>query len=125
MADVKVTRRDILNTILATMADNSNVVDFCTKELAALDRKAEKSATASAEKNAAYDGLRTLALDVLAGSPDGLTVTDIIKNGGLDVTNQKLTYALRKCVDDKTVTKKTVKGKVYYSISAQPHNGRV
>lgn len=118
MADVKVTRRDILNTILATMADNSNVVDFCTKELAALDRKAEKSATASAEKNAAYDGLRTLALDVLAGSPDGLTVTDIIKNGGLDVTNQKLTYALRKCVDDKTVTKKTVKGKVYYSISA-------
>ena len=119
MANTKVTRRDVLNTILTAMSTNADVVDYCTKELAALDRKAEKSAEKSAEKNVEYDGLRTIALDILAAHTDGLTVTDIIKNGGLDVTNQKLTYALRKCVEDKTVVKKTVKGKVYYSVAAE------
>lgn len=119
MANTKVTERDVLNTILTAMADNADVVAYATKKLTALDAKAAKSAEKSAERDAAYDTIRDTALDILAGAPDGLTVTDIIKVGTLDITNQKLTYALRKCVEDKTVTKKTVKGKVYYSISAE------
>ena len=113
----KTTQRDVLNTILEAMGDNTDVVDYCTKALAALDKKAEKSAEKSAEKDAVYATLRADAKDILAGSTDGMTVTDILKAGAWDdVTNQKLTYALRKPVENGEIVKKTVKGKVYYSL---------
>lgn len=117
-----ITKRDALNAILAKVQDTPALVAYCNHELELLDKKSAKSAEKSAEKSAAYATMRETIADILAGTENGMTVTDILANGtfvdtdGKPVTNQKLTYVLNTVEGKAMFTKATVKGKTYYSL---------
>lgn len=118
MANTKMTKVQALTAILPRVADDEALTAYVKNELMLLARKSEKSAEKSAEKAKAYDGLRDTVKDILAANGEGMTVTDILKSADFgDVTNQRLTYALRACIKNGTMRKATVKGKTYYSLA--------
>ena len=118
MANTKMTKVQALSAILPRVADSEELTAYVKNELTLLERKSAKSAEKSAEKAKAYDGLRDTVKDILAANGEGMTVTDILKSADFgDVTNQRLTYALRACIKDGTMRKATVKGKTYYSLA--------
>ena len=117
MAKNTITKRDALTAILARVEDNAELTAYVQNELTLLERKSEKSAEKSAEKAKVYDTMRAQVVDILTANGEGMTVTDMLKTGEFgDITNQKLTYALRQSIKDGTLRKATVKGKTYYSV---------
>ena len=52
---INMTQFEIYNTIKSAMSDNADVVEFCDKQLAAIERKRAKDAEKSAEKQAFLD----------------------------------------------------------------------
>lgn len=63
----KMTKKDFYEVIKNAMADNAEVVEFCDKEIAALDRKAEKAKERAAAKRAESDTLVEVVADALNG----------------------------------------------------------
>lgn len=61
----KMTKKDFYEVIKNAMADNAEVVEFCEKEIAALDRKAEKAKERAAAKRAEGDTLVEVVADAL------------------------------------------------------------
>ena len=59
------TKKDFYEVIKTTMADNAPVVEFCEKEIAALDRKAEKAKERAAAKRAESDTLVEVVAEAL------------------------------------------------------------
>ena len=117
MANTKMTKVEALSAILSRVADSEELTAYVKNELALLERKSAKSAEKSAEKAKAYDDMRAQVVDILTANGEGMTVTDMLKTGEFgDITNQKLTYALRQSIKDGTLRKATVKGKTYYSV---------
>ena len=116
MANTKMTKVEALNAIRTKVTDVPELVAFCDHELELLAKKSEKSAEKRAEKADTYNAIRADVTKVLATAENGLTVTDLIKEGGFDVSNQKMTYILKAAIADGTVTKATIKGRTYYSV---------
>lgn len=108
----KITKAQALAQIKELVADYPELVAYADNELALLAKKAERSAQKNAEKDAAYAELRTQIAQVLAGGR--MTATEIAKAIDPDLTNQKVTYALR-TMTNVAVAKE--KGKSYYSIA--------
>ena len=115
----KITKREIINTMLADVViqENSMYVDFLTHELELLDNKAKKKA--ESDKSQEDVTIKEVILEVLAKIGKG-TVTEIQladSRIGLDkYRNQKISAILKKmCEEDSTVIKKTEKRKsVFY-----------
>lgn len=61
----KLTKKEILTGIMNGTLDHDTIVDFCTKEIAALDRKADKAKERAAEKRAAGDDLLNVVANAL------------------------------------------------------------
>ena len=112
----KMTKAEALNAIRAKVVDTPELVAFCDHELELLVKKSEKSATKRAEKADAYNTIRADVVKVLATAEGGMTVTDILKAGAFDMSNQKMTYLLKTAITEGTVTKAAVKGRTYYSV---------
>lgn len=111
----KITKVEALTAILALVKDNADLTAFVEHELDLLAKKSAKSAEKSAEKLAEYATLADTIKSVLADTDSGLTVTEIVKATGLDITGQRVTYVLTKYKD--IFTKTTVKGKSYYKLA--------
>lgn len=116
MTNTKMTKAEALNAIRAKVVDTPELVAFCDHELELLAKKSEKSATKRAEKADAYNTIRADVVKVLATAENGLTVTDILKAGAFDMSNQKMTYVLKAAIAEGTVTKMTIKGRTYYTV---------
>ena len=114
---VKMTKAEALSAIRAKVVDTPELVAFCDHELELLAKKSEKSAEKRAEKADAYNTIRADVVKVLATAENGLTVTDLIKAGEFDVSNQKMTYILKAAITEGTVTKLTIKGRTYYTVA--------
>lgn len=112
----KMTKAEALNAIRAKVTDTPELVAFCDHELELLAKKSEKSAEKRAEKADAYNTIRADVVKVLATAESGMTVTDILKAGNFDVSNQKMTYLLKAAITEGTVAKVAVKGRTYYSV---------
>lgn len=112
----KMTKTEALNAIRAKVTDTPELVAFCDHELELLAKKSEKSAEKRAEKADTYNAIRADVVKVLATAENGLTVTDLLKEGGFDVSNQKMTYILKAAIAEGTVTKAAVKGRTFYSV---------
>lgn len=112
------TKVQLLSEIAEIVKNNAELSDFVAHEIDLLNKKKAKSAEKSAEKAQVYVAVRTAVREILAGAENGMTITEILKEyGDADMTNQKMTYALKAGIDDGTFTKVIVKGKTYYKVT--------
>jgi hypothetical protein len=110
MERTKVTKKDILNAIISFMAANdieidtvsaSDIVEFCEKEIAAIDKKNAKARERAAEKRAAGDELLKAVEEVL--TTEYQATADVAaaiaeKDFGEEATFHKIGYRLRQLV---------------------------
>lgn len=94
----KMTEREMFAMIAELLEDNADVVAFCEKKVAALDRKAENAKVKAAEKKAAGDELRARVEAVL--TDEWQTIADVVNAlGDEEVTANKVTYRLNALVE--------------------------
>lgn len=94
----KITEREMYTMISELLEGNEDVVAFCEKKIAALDKKAENAKVKAAEKKAAGDELRARVEEVL--TDEWQTIAEVV--AALDdeeVTASKVTYRLNALVD--------------------------
>ena len=104
------TKREMYAHIATVNASDTEIVEFCEREISLLDsRKASKSPTKTQKAN---EGLMDMIESALKSINKPVTVTELISSGeGLsDLTNQKVSALLRKMVHDERVVK-TIEGK--------------
>lgn len=74
------------------------LIEWCDKEIAALDRKAETAKAKAAEKKAAGDALRERVYEVLGSEP--MTIAEVTEAiGDEEVSTNKVAYRLNALVE--------------------------
>ena len=74
------------------------LIEWCDKEIAALDRKAETAKAKAAEKKAAGDALRDRVYEVLGSEP--MTIAEVTEAiGDEEVSANKVAYRLNALVE--------------------------
>ena len=112
MANEKITKAMILETIKAGMADNADVVAYCDNELALLDTKAAMAKERAAEKKAAGDELRAVVETILKEATEPMTremVLGCIEDPDGELTVAKVGNRISQLVKLGLVSKTTVK----------------
>lgn len=95
----KMTKREILTAIMNGTVDEAVKVEFCEKEIALLDSKAEKAKARAAAKRAEGDELTEAVASVL--TEDFAPIAEIAAMiEGEDVTPAKVAYRLNALVKD-------------------------
>ena len=106
MTEKKITKRDKLNAIIAMAkgedfvldVSKEDIVEFCVKEIEALDKKAAKAKERAAEKKSEADALCDKIAAVLGDEFE--TIADITaKIDDEDATNSKVGYRCNKLVE--------------------------
>ena len=109
MTETKITKRDIFAAILdaatngAIAVENDEIThemiaEFCEKEIASLDKKAETAKAKAAEKKAAGDELRERVLEVLGS--EHMTIAQVTEAlGDEEISTNKVAYRLNALVD--------------------------
>ena len=111
----KMTEKELYGVIMGTMADNADVVEFCKKKIAQLEKKsANKKAKALSEQEVT---LMANIQSLITGLEKGMTVTDIVNKvevptGMERPSTPKVTSILKKLGATKTVEK----GRPYFRI---------
>lgn len=114
----KITKREVINAMLADVAINGNAtyVAYLENELALIEKKAaNKKSTKMQEEN---KGIKSVILDTLASISSG-TITDI-QNANSDLaelSNQKVSALVRQLVETGEVVKTTDKKKSIFSLA--------
>ncbi len=120
MAEKKITKREVINSMLANevIASNETYVAYLKNELALLDKKAEKKGK-SAEELAEISALRQNVLNAITNLKRG-TVTEIqLSDENISVTkysNQKITSVLGDLRKEGLVDKAIEKGRTIYFV---------
>lgn len=122
MAEKKITKREVINAMLADehIKENEMFVSYLERELELLNNKANnKKATKNQEENKKYAGI---ILDVLGAIGKG-TVTEIQKaNAELgELSNQRVSAILKQmCEDDEPQVAKTTENRktIFYLIAS-------
>lgn len=111
----KITKREMYEAIKETFEtgsckfDAAAVMEFCDKEIAALDAKAAKAKERAAAKKAEADVLMTQVEEALTG--EFQTIADIaaaVAEVNADATVSKITYRLTKLVESGVAEKTDV-----------------
>ena len=105
----KVTKKEMFNFIADALADNAEVVEFCNKEIALLDKKALKAKERAAAKKAEGDELKGIVQGVLTAEP--MTAADVVEAivaNGVETTVGKVIYRLNTLVKDGVAEKEDV-----------------
>lgn len=110
---INMTQFEIYNTIKSAMSgtDNVDVVEFCDKQLAAIERKRAKNAEKSAEKEAFLDEIYAAlkSFDEQAGA----TSKAVAMHMGEDVSSRKVAANMRFLVEDGRAEKVAVNSKTF------------
>lgn len=108
---INMTQFEIYNTIKSAMSDNADVVEFCDKQLAAIERKRAKDAEKSAEKQAFLDEIYAAlkSFDEQAGA----TSKAVAMHMGEDVSSRKVAANMRFLVEDGRAEKVAVNSKTF------------
>lgn len=117
----KMTKRDYFNKIMTTMANDTEIVEFCKHEIELLDKK---KTNGKAKVNETLDKSLDLVYNALAEIGSPCTATELIAKSDLSaiandlgvVTTQKVSSYLNKLVDSGKVSKVIDKKKTYFSI---------
>ena len=126
MAEKKITKRDVLNHIIATYANDTMVVEYAQHEIELLDKKnSSKAVSKSATEN--IEIANTL-FEVLTEKAIPMTITDILalpeivaikvynedtKEIDKALSNQRVSYILN---HDTRFKRVVIKKKAYFSI---------
>ena len=103
----KMTKKEMFAKIAEAMSADTEVVEFCAKEIAALDKKAAKARERAAQKRAEGDELKDVVKSVL--TEDFQTTADImLQIEGDEVTVGKVSYRLNALVKDGVAQKEDV-----------------
>ena len=118
MAEKKITKREVINSMLANevIASNETYVAYLQNELKLLDKKAEKKGKSEDElKELAR--LKEVVVETLASVGKG-TVSEIQKaNSELaELSNQKVTSLLKSLIEDGVVAKTVESRKSIFSL---------
>lgn len=108
---ISMTQFEIYNTIKSAMSDNADVVEFCDKQLAAIERKRAKDAEKSAEKQAFLDEIYA-ALN-LKSFDEPATSKAVAMHMGEDVSSRKVAANMRFLVEDGRAEKVAVNSKTF------------
>ena len=116
MAEKKITKREVINSMLANevIASNETYVAYLKNELALLDKKAQRKVTKENDENVAY---MNAIVEVLAGGR--MTISEMQKNSEVlgNLSNQKVSALAKKLIEQGSVDKVTEKGKSYFSLA--------
>ena len=113
MASVKVTERDIYNSIIAGTADQDVLVEFAEKKLAQLDRRNATAAKRAAKKREEADILLSKVQAVLDENPQTREqILDAVTADGTVAKLGQITNRLSRLCRDETAG--VVKGKEKY-----------
>lgn len=105
----KVTKKEMFNFIAEALADNAEVVEFCNKEIALLDKKAEKAKERAAKKKAEGDELKDVIQSVLTAEPQvAADVVETLVGMGVETTVGKVIYRLNALVKEGVAEKEDV-----------------
>ena len=119
MAEKKITKREVINKMLAdeNIKANPEFVAFLKHELELLDKKAEKR-NKSDEELAEIAKLQTLVINGLASIEKG-TVTEIQKTNSelVVLSNQKVTSILKALKEEGKVIRATEGRKTVFSLA--------
>lgn len=97
----KTTNKEFFEMIADYMKDNADIVGFCQKQIAALDKKSEKAKARAAEKKAKGDELLKAVKDILTAEPQSTAeVTAKVCVTYPEATAAKCSYRLTKLVKD-------------------------
>lgn len=118
MTEKKITKREVINTMLADerVASNEVYVAFLKHELELLDKKAERKGATKTQ--VANEGYKTVIKETLA-IVGKATVTELMKaNETLgELSNQKVSAILKQLVDAGEVVKSTENRKSVFSLA--------
>lgn len=103
------TQFEIYNTIKSAMFDNAEVVEFCKKQLAAIERKRAKDAEKTAEKQAFLDEIYA----ALKSFDEPATSKAVAMHMGEDVSSRKVAANIRFLVEDGRAEKVAVNSKTF------------
>lgn len=103
------TQFEIYNTIKSAMSDNADVVEFCDKQLAAIERKRAKDAEKSAEKQAFLDEIYA----ALKSFDEPTTSKAVAMHMGEDASSRKVAANMRFLVEDGRAEKITENSKTF------------
>ena len=100
------TRKEIFTALLDGTLDHDTLVEFCTKELASLDHKADKAKERAAAKREAGDELQTVVQSVLTAdfaSREEITakVQEIVADATIGKVGYRLTQLIKAGVAQK------------------------
>lgn len=127
MAEKKVTKREVINSMLENEVIASNAIykAYLANELELLDRKAQSKGTSKTSKENAE--IKNILLEELAKVGKAITITDlmnqseVIKNyvleNGNPLTNQKISALFKIMISEGAITKVTDKKKSYFTIA--------
>ena len=126
MAEKKITKRDVLNHIIETYANDTMVVEFAKHEIELLDKKnSSKAISKSATENVE---IANTLVEVLTKVGTPMTITDILaldevksirvynedtKEVDKALSNQRVSYILN---HDNRFKREVVKKKAYFTI---------
>ena len=104
---MKKTKKEMFTMIKEAMAENAEVVEFCSKEIASIEKKAEKAKEYAAKKKQ-EDTLREAVLNVLTS--EFQTIPDILEklDGEVEATAGMVTSRLTKLREEGAIIKDNV-----------------
>jgi hypothetical protein len=114
----KVTKRDYFEMIKTAMADNTDVVAFCNREIELLDKKAERAKNATRKPTKTQIANEALANDVydfVANAGAKVAIKDVADN--FAISSQKATPIMNGLVDAGKLVKTVEKRKAFYTVA--------
>ena len=111
------TKKEMFAMIATVNADNAEIVEFCNHEIELLSNRKSgtKGQTKTQKEN---EGIKAVIAEVLTGTGDKMTVTELIADERLNTyTNQKISALLRQMVEAGKVTKVIEGKKTYFEVA--------
>ena len=106
---IDMTQFEIYSTIKSAMSDNADVVEFCDRQLAAIERKRAKDAEKSAGKQVFLDEIYA----ALKSFDEPATSKAVAMHMGEDVSSRKVAANMRFLVEDGRAEKVAVDSKTF------------
>lgn len=108
MEEKKMTKRDYFEAIKEIVAENTELVEFCDKQIEQLDKKAEKAKARAAERKVEGDELRDTIENLL--TDDYQIIDDVLAQlDNEEITKAKVVARLTQLVKNGLAEKAEVK----------------
>lgn len=108
---------------IAEVKANAELVEKIDNEIALLEKRKDRKSNSLTKTQKENLVLIEAIKNFLATVDTPLTVSEIVKQGGFDLTNQKVSALLKKLVDNGEVTKTVEKKVSYFAYNAPEDEG--